>query len=64
MDLLDCKPIVELSGDEFLPEEEKTLLEDAASNLVHGTKLRLHFSQGEIAKVLQNYVCEKTIRNF
>ena len=63
MDLLDGKPIVELSGDEFLPEEGKTLLEDAASNLVHGTKLRLHFSQGEIAKVLQNFISSNKNNN-
>ena len=115
MDLLNGAPIVELSGDEFLPKEGitfaqqvneyfisqggkanstfgevllnikgiqnskqhgmsrianlkvnrlyvheafviKTLFEDAASNLVHGSETTSPHPQGEVAKVLQNYV--------
>ncbi|MBQ5571788.1 MAG: hypothetical protein IIT38_02840, partial [Bacteroidales bacterium] len=34
----------------------KTLFEDAASNSVHGSKTTSPHPQGEVAKVLQNYV--------
>lgn len=34
----------------------KTLFEDAASNLVHGSETTSPHPQGEVAKVLQNYV--------